>query len=156
MSPDVASAAALCGHIADPRGVGQCAGVELPERFQIDDSGAPPPAHEAEAAGVEILRGPNIRPLPLSEPLHEEIAAPLMLKVGDNITTHHLPRGRIPPPPRSNPKLSEFCFTVCDETFPARAQGRPVTASSSATRTTARAPRASTRRWCPCTSVCAR
>ena len=124
VSPEVAAATALCGHIADPRGLGECPEVELPERFRIDDSGVLPPADEAEAAGVEIVRGPNIRPMPLGEPLGEEIAAPLTLKVGDNITTDHImPAGAKILPYRSNvPKLAEFCFTVCDETFPERAR----------------------------------
>ena len=80
VSPEVAAATALCGHIADPRSLGESPEVELPERFRIDDSGVLPPADEAEAAGVEIVRGPNIRPMPLGEPLGEEIAAPLTLK----------------------------------------------------------------------------
>ena len=124
VSPEVAAATALCGHIADPRGLGECPEVELPERFRIDDSGVLPPADETEAAGVEIVRGPNIRPMPLGEPLGEEIAAPLTLKVGDNITTDHImPAGAKILPYRSNvPKLAEFCFTVCDETFPERAR----------------------------------
>ena len=124
VSPEVAAATALCGHIADPRGLGECPEVELPERFRIDDSGVLPPADEAEAAGVEIVRSPNIRPMPLGEPLGEEIAAPLTLKVGDNITTDHImPAGAKILPYRSNvPKLAEFCFTVCDETFPERAR----------------------------------
>ena len=124
VSPEVAAATALCGHIADPRGLGECPEVELPERFRIDDSGVLPPADEAEAAGVEIVRGPNIRPMPLGEPLGEEIAAPLTRKVGDNITTDHImPAGAKILPYRSNvPKLAEFCFTVCDETFPERAR----------------------------------
>ena len=124
VSPEVAAATALCGHIADPRSLGESPEVELPERFRIDDSGVLPPADEAEAAGVEIVRGPNIRPMPLGEPLSEEIAAPLTLKVGDNITTDHImPAGAKILPYRSNvPKLAEFCFTVCDETFPERAR----------------------------------
>ena len=124
VSPEVAAATALCGHIADPRSLGESPEVELPERFRIDDSGVLPPADEAEAAGVEIVRGPNIRPMPLGEPLGEEIAAPLTLKVGDNITTDHImPAGAKILPYRSNvPKLAEFCFTVCDETFPERAR----------------------------------
>ena len=62
--------------------------------------------------------------MPLGEPLQDEISAPLTLKVGDNITTDHImPAGAKILPYRSNvPKLSEFCFTVCDETFPQRAK----------------------------------
>ncbi len=131
-SPEVAAATALCGHIADPRALGEYPEVVLPERFLVDDSGVLPPSDAAEAAHVEILRGPNIRPMPLGEPLADTIEAPLTLKVGDNITTDHImPAGAKILPYRSNvPKLSEFCFTVCDEDFPARARaaGRSIIA----------------------------
>ena len=123
-SPEVAAASAILGHIADPRELGEYPEVQLPERFSIDDSGVLLPASPEEAKSVEVVRGPNIRPMPLGEPLKDEISAPLTLKVGDNITTDHImPAGAKILPYRSNvPKLSEFCFTVCDETFPQRAK----------------------------------
>ena len=123
-SPEVAAASAILGHIADPRELGTYPEVQLPERFTIDDSGVLLPADPEEAKDVEVVRGPNIRPMPLGEPLKDEISAPLTLKVGDNITTDHImPAGAKILPYRSNvPKLSEFCFTVCDETFPQRAK----------------------------------
>ena len=123
-SPEVAAASAILGHIADPRELGEYPEVQLPEHFYIDDSGVLMPASPEEAKSVEVVRGPNIRPMPLGEPLKDEISAPLTLKVGDNITTDHImPAGAKILPYRSNvPKLSEFCFTVCDETFPQRAK----------------------------------
>ena len=123
-SPEVAAASAILGHIADPRELGEYPEVQLPERFSIDVSGVLLPASPEEAKSVEVVRGPNIRPMPLGEPLKDEISAPLTLKVGDNITTDHImPAGAKILPYRSNvPKLSEFCFTVCDETFPQRAK----------------------------------
>ena len=123
-SPEVAAASAILGHIADPRAVGEYPEVQMPDRFTIDDSGVLLPAGPEEAGSVEVVRGPNIRPMPLGEPLKDEISAPLTLKVGDNITTDHImPAGAKILPYRSNvPKLSEFCFTVCDETFPQRAK----------------------------------
>ena len=123
-SPEVAAASAILGHIADPRTLGEYPEVQLPDRFTIDDSGVLLPADPEEAKSVEVVRGPNIRPMPLGEPLKDEISAPLTLKVGDNITTDHImPAGAKILPYRSNvPKLSEFCFTVCDETFPQRAK----------------------------------
>ena len=83
-----------------------------------------PPAPADEAGAVEVLRGPNIRPFPQSKPFSDALTAELVLKVGDNITTDHImPAGAKILPYRSNiPKLSEFCFTVCDPTFPARAK----------------------------------
>ena len=123
-SPEVAAASAILGHIADPRTLGEYPEVQLPDRFTIDDSSVLLPADPEEAKSVEVVRGPNIRPMPLGEPLQDEIGAPLTLKVGDNITTDHImPAGAKILPYRSNvPKLSEFCFTVCDETFPQRAK----------------------------------
>ena len=129
-SPEVAAASAILGHIADPRELGEYPEVHVPEHFYTDDSGVLMPASPEEAKNVEVVRGPNIRPMPLGEPLKDEISAPLTLKVGDNITTDHImPAGAKILPYRSNvPKLSEFCFTVCDETFPQRskAAGRSI------------------------------
>ena len=123
-SPEVAAASAILGHIADPRELGEYPEVHVPEHFYTDDSGVLMPASPEEAKSVEVVRGPNIRPMPLGEPLQDEISAPLTLKVGDNITTDHImPAGAKILPYRSNvPKLSEFCFTVCDETFPQRSK----------------------------------
>ena len=129
-SPEVAAASAILGHIADPRELGEYPEVHVPEHFYTDDSGVLMPASPEEAKSVEVVRGPNIRPMPLGESLKDEISAPLTLKVGDNITTDHImPAGAKILPYRSNvPKLSEFCFTVCDETFPQRskAAGRSI------------------------------
>ncbi len=71
-----------------------------------------------------MKRGPNIKPFPKTEPLVDVIEARLTLKVGDNITTDHImPAGAKILPYRSNiPKLSQFCFEVCDQTFPERAK----------------------------------
>ena len=78
------------------------------------------PASVEESSNVEILRGPNIKPFPKTEPLCETIEANAVLKVGDNITTDHImPAGAKILPYRSNiPYLANFCFTRCDEQFP--------------------------------------
>ena len=124
VSPETAVAAALTGAITDPRTLGEMPAITLPERFKIDDSAILPPASEAEAESVEILRGPNIKEFPKSCPLTDTVEAPLVLKVGDNITTDHImPAGSKILPYRSNiPYLSQFCFGVCDKTFPERAK----------------------------------
>lgn len=124
VSPETAVAAALTGTITDPQTLGPMPAVTLPEHFRIDDSAVLPPAPADEAGAVEVLRGPNIRPFPQSKPFSDALTAELVLKVGDNITTDHImPAGSKILPYRSNiPKLSEFCFTVCDPTFPARAR----------------------------------
>ena len=124
VSPETAAASALTGYITDPTTLPPIAQPQQPDRFRINDDGiiAPLPAAEAEAA--EVLRGPNIKPFPETSPLDEHIEAAVILKVGDNITTDHImPAGSKVLPYRSNvPKISEFCFSVVDETFPARAK----------------------------------
>lgn len=124
VSPETAVAAALTGCITDPQTLGEMPAVTLPDSFRIDDRAVLPPVPATEADMVEVLRGPNIRPFPRSKPFADSLAAELVLKVGDNITTDHImPAGAKILPYRSNiPKLSEFCFTVCDPDFPARAK----------------------------------
>jgi len=123
VSPETAVAAALTGVITDPTTLGLDVSVTMPESFKIDDSAILPPASVEEAKDVEILRGPNIKEFPKSRPVTDTMAAPLLLKVGDNITTDHImPAGSKILPFRSNiPYLSQFCFGVCDKTFPERA-----------------------------------
>ena len=124
VSPETAVAAALTGEITDPRILGEMPEVKVPDAFKIDDSAIIPPAPVEEADAVEILRGPNIKPFPESRPQEDELTAPLILKVEDNITTDHImPAGAKILPYRSNiPHLSQFCFGVCDKTFPERAK----------------------------------
>lgn len=123
-SPEVAAASALTGFITDPRTLGAYPPVALPDTFAIDDGGVIPPAPAREAEALSAERGPNIQPFPKGEPLPDTLKLPISLKVGDNITTDHImPAGAKVLPYRSNiPKMSDFCFGVCDESFPARAR----------------------------------
>ena len=124
VSPETAVAAALTGEITDPCLLGEMPKVEMPSSFKLDDSAVIPPASPEEAEALPILRGPNIKPFPDSKPQEDVLAAPLVLKVGDNITTDHImPAGAKILPYRSNiPHLSQYCFGVCDSTFPQRAK----------------------------------
>ena len=121
VSPETAAAAALTGFLTDPRSLDvDISKVTLPKEFKINDNMVDAPASIEEAKDVEILRGPNIKPFPKTEPLEETVSAKAVLKVGDNITTDHImPAGAKILPYRSNiPYLSNFCFTRCDEQFP--------------------------------------
>ncbi len=125
VSPETAVASALTGEITDPRTLSLAAlDVRLPERFRVDDSAVLPPAPPERAADVTVLRGPNIKAIPEGKPVGDELEAELTLKVGDNITTDHImPAGARILPYRSNvPKLSQYCFEVCDSSFPERAR----------------------------------
>ncbi len=124
VSPETAVAAALTGEITDPMLLGKAPEIVMPDAFKIDDSAVITPATPEEAKDLEILRGPNIKKFPESKPQLDTLSAELVLKVGDNITTDHImPAGAKILPYRSNiPHLSQYCFGVCDPTFPERAK----------------------------------
>ena len=124
VSPETAVASALTGYITDPTTSGQPLGIVMPAEFLINDSAVLPPVPVEEAAAAQVLRGPNIKEFPKSEPFTDTLKAKLVLKVGDNITTDHImPAGAKILPYRSNiPYLSRFCFEVCDTSFAERAK----------------------------------
>ena len=123
VSPEMAAISAITGVLTDPRTLGEMPDFKLPKKFTVNDNMIVEPVPESEMDSVEILRGPNIKPFPLSEPLAETIDAKVSLKVEDNITTDHImPAGAKILPLRSNiPEISKYCFAVCDETFHDRA-----------------------------------
>ncbi len=120
--PAVAAAAALSGRLTDPRELG--AYPKLPAAMApiIDDRMiiAPP----AGGSKVEIIRGPNIRPLPKNEPLPGSLKLKVLLVADDNITTDHImPGGSKVLPLRSNIEaISNFVFTPLDPGFAERAR----------------------------------
>ena len=123
VSPETAAVSAITGVFTDPTTLGKAPEIPLPERFLINDNLIEMPATAEEAKDVTVERGPNIKPIPKGKAPDADLACSLILKVGDNITTDHIMHaGTKILPYRSNvPKLSEFCFTVCDESFPKRA-----------------------------------
>ena len=123
VSPELAAASAIAGVLTDPRTLGEMPEFEMPEKFNVNDNMIVEPVAEEDMDSVEVLRGPNIKPFPTSEPMPETINAKVSLKVGDNITTDHImPAGAKILPLRSNiPEISKYCFAVCDESFHDRA-----------------------------------
>ena len=123
-STEVAVASAIYGVITDPRKLGKYPVIEMPEKFEPDDALFIPPLPPKKREMVEIIRGPNIKPLFEMEPLPSSLSGRVLLKVGDNITTDHiLPAGAKVLPLRSNiPAISEFTFSRVDENFASRAK----------------------------------
>ena len=124
-SPEVAAAAMITGELTDPRQLGEPIKVELPEKYTIDDGMiVPPESPTGVASHTEVVRGPNIKPLPIRDPLPDTIGGIVLLKVPDNITTDHImPAGATILPLRSNiPAMAEHVFEGIDPHFPARAK----------------------------------
>ncbi|MFX0173535.1 MAG: aconitate hydratase, partial [Candidatus Hodarchaeota archaeon] len=110
------------GEFTDPRRLGDFPKIEMPSTIEIDDSMILEPAVNPDE--IEIIRGPNIAPLPEFQVMPNDIiGTKVLLKVEDNITTDHImPAGAEILPLRSNlPKLSEHVFEQVDPTFPKRA-----------------------------------
>ncbi len=117
VSPETAAASALTGYIVDPRTVSFQIPQD-PDEFEIDDRMIIPPNKE-QAKDVEVIRGPNIKPLPINTPLENKIQKKVIIKVGDNITTDHIaPAGAKVLPYRSNiEKISQFIFMNVKPSF---------------------------------------
>ncbi|OQA48943.1 MAG: 2,3-dimethylmalate dehydratase large subunit [Firmicutes bacterium ADurb.Bin300] len=119
VSPETAAFSAIAGVLIDPLSLSPDLSVKIPEAFLVNDNMIELPASELEADKIEIYYGPNIKPLPSSTPVPEEISATAVIKTGDNITTDHImPAGAKILPYRSNiPYLSQFCFRQVDPNF---------------------------------------
>jgi aconitate hydratase len=121
-SPETVAAAALKGVITDPRDLsGEIAypRIKDPDKYIADKTSIIPPSDELR--GTEIIRGPNIKPLPVMDPLPETLVAEVVIRVGDNISTDAImPAGNRILPLRSNIEaLSEYVYSQLDSDFAA-------------------------------------
>ncbi len=121
-SPVSCAVAALKGTITDPRSssihIEDC---EEPSHYLIHDNMLITPKNDNKK--LKLLKGPNIKDVPVKEPLPERIEGEVLIKLQDNITTDDImPAGASILPLRSNiPAMSEFVFSNLDNTFSKRA-----------------------------------
>ncbi len=121
-SPEVASVSAITGVITDPRDFGEYPQVTLPETFIVNDNMVVQPPEDGTT--VEVVRGPNIKPVPIGDDMPDTMSGENLLKVEDNITTDHImPAGAKILPLRSNiPAIAEYVYFQVDPTFAQRAK----------------------------------
>ncbi|MPZ72257.1 MAG: aconitate hydratase [Nitriliruptorales bacterium] len=129
VSPETATLSALTGVITDPRDGAQELGLEWPQYeepgdYVINRQMLLEPLAPDAAAKEELVKGPNISSLPEFDPLPDAFDAPVLLKVGDNVSTDEImPAGQKVLPYRSNiPKIAEFTYYQVDETYVERAK----------------------------------
>jgi aconitate hydratase len=123
-SPEVAAATVLRGVISDPRELGKPPKVKLPTSFIVNKNLFVYPSKKPEM--IQIIRGPNIKPVPVNKKLPSRMKGEVLIKISDNITTDHIvPAGAKILPLRSNiPAIAEHVFEQVDPTFADRAQER--------------------------------
>ncbi len=122
VSPEIAAVSAIKGVLTDPRKMKSPPKIRLPLAITPDDSMILRPSSNPE--NVQIIRGPNIKPLPTRGELSQDLSGEVLIKVGDNVSTDHImPAGAKILPLRSNiPAMAEHVFESVDPDFVKRAK----------------------------------
>jgi aconitate hydratase len=119
-SVETAIATAISGVLSDPRELPEIPGIEDPQTFAVDDSLIVYPP--ADGSSVEIIRGPNIAPLPMAKPLPQTLSGTVLLKVANDITTDDImPAGKYLPLRSNIPEYAKHVFEPIDAEFAERA-----------------------------------
>ncbi len=128
VSPEVAATTAILGYLAEPRDLFDdlsfLSEVKEPKLYVNSNNLIIPPLPLEEAKKVEIIRGPNIKPLPINNPVPQELEVKVSLKGGDNISTDDItPANAQFSSMRSNiPLIAEYTYSRYDEDFVSRAK----------------------------------
>ena len=126
-SPETAAASAITGVITDPRTVDmKYPDIKEPKQLK-SEALLEAPLPKKEAKKVELEKGPNVASIPHMDALPKAIEVPILLKMGDNISTDEILAGgaRVLPYRSNLPKISEFTFEIVDSTYVERANGAP-------------------------------
>lgn len=135
VSPESAAATAVMGTFASAEEVmgeevGKLAEIKEPEQYIVDDSMIIKPLPREEAGKVELVKGPNIKFLPVPEAPQQHLCVPVSLKTLDNVSTDDItPASAEFSSMRSNiPLMSQYCYHRYAPDFAARAKklGRSV------------------------------
>src|SRR5690625_4712970 len=124
-SPETAAVSALTGEITDPRTMSiPYPKVKELKNPTIDDHLLDKPLSSEEARKIELHKGPNIASIPEMDELTDELEIPVLLKLGDNISTDEILAGgaRVLPYRSNLPEISKFAFEIVDDTYYRRAQ----------------------------------
>ena len=129
VNPESAAATAIMGTFASAEEIlgdeiAKLADIQEPEEYPVDDSMIVAPLSPEEAREVEVVRGPNIKPLPVPDAPEQHLKVQISLKTVDNITTDDItPASAEFSSMRSNiPLMSQYCYHRYDPSFAERAR----------------------------------